>query len=844
MIGKLRKHGFRHWLLLDLAVSFMFGVFAPLEAFFSNESEYWFDLSHLLPVVLAAFALSFLFLSLFSLIVNKTKYRDSLFALGLFLFVFFYVQGNFIPRPYGVLDGAEIDWHGKQFRPLAYASIALALGCMTLWILSIFLERFRKLVVAFGGAICVFLLGIQLATLGTLYIGNEVLGGVSHTLCAVSSEKIFELSRSNNIIMLLLDTFDAKYLNVLLEERDGEVRDVLEDFTFYPDTAGLYPTTRGALPHILTGVVYTNDVPYAEYVRKAYLNNPFCLALAEKNYSAGVYTDPTFVSAEHSVFENVHQFRFEIQNVAAFAKKLFKLVAFNYFPHQLKSRFLVFGSDFLPFRLLRNGIAPYSLEVLDFYEELQKSGISAQVTNSVFRFYHTEGVHPPFSFGKDLVKNSQPVYTRHDVQLGCLALLKAFFGKLRESGVYDVSTIIVLADHGNTLYCQNPLFLVKNRNERHPFQISTVPFSYCDLQNVMLTLLQSQTEITPEFLSKLAERNDRRRFLFYRWGGGWDRRYLPTIEEMRLLGNASLGSAGHMMETGIRYGGENAIRAPHYVLGTTIQFVLETEDEFRPFVVTGVSTPERTHTWTQEREMILQMKIEDVSADLLFELDCSTFNGKQHVIASANGTSIGSETTEGRRMLFFRIPRSCIAKDGSLTLRFALPDAIAAEEVAHNGDVRLLALKLFSMKISNDQNDFHRERGKPLSFAQADGAPALRYCTQGVSHSEQLFTWTEGNKVVMCFPSSGPDWTPTSMTLHYKTFLPDEHVRICCGDIEVANYIAHDEETKTFPVPSASVGATGLVVSIDLPDAVSPRELGNGKDGRRLALRLFSVTLQ
>ena len=50
--------------------------------------------------------------------------------------------------------------------------------------------------------------------------------------------------------------------------------------------------------------------------------------------------------------------------------------------------------------------------------------------------------------------------------------MKKYFDKLRNAGLYDKTDIVILADHGNIGYSQNPIFMVKNANELHEFKIS------------------------------------------------------------------------------------------------------------------------------------------------------------------------------------------------------------------------------------------------------------------------------------------------------------------------------------------------------------------------------------
>ena len=81
----IAKNQLKAWLLLDLAVSFMFCIFAPLEAYFSNESEYWFELSHLLPVVFVAFAAVFCLFALCSATLSRTRFDVVAFVLCAFV---------------------------------------------------------------------------------------------------------------------------------------------------------------------------------------------------------------------------------------------------------------------------------------------------------------------------------------------------------------------------------------------------------------------------------------------------------------------------------------------------------------------------------------------------------------------------------------------------------------------------------------------------------------------------------------------------------------------------------------------------------------------------------------
>ncbi len=833
----------RSWLLLDLAVSFMFCVFAPLEAYFSNESEYWFHLSHLLPVVLGVFASVFFVLALFSAAIWRTRLSRVVYAFLLVLLVFFYIQGNYIPRPYGVLNGAEIDWNADKFRGLGNASVALLVTAVCVWGLAVALRPLRRRIFEIGHGLCLVLCGLQVVTLLTLYLQNNVFEDNSSPTILMTDDKWLDLSPTNNVLIVLLDTFDGTDMNDILEGPEGDfVRDALKDFTYYPDTLGLYPTTKGAVPHILTGKVYTNEIPFSDYLAQAYGEAPLYKEMAKRGYSVCAYSDLRLMNRDVSVFENIYPGVSRIANKPLFAKTLYSLVAFNYLPHQLKRHFVVPDDAFMALRKTLTKSRPYSESMQRFYKGLKDESVNLANIGNVFKFYHVRGVHPPFNFGKDLVPRNDVKFTYQDASLGCVTLLKRFFQKLEEVRVYDASTIIVMADHGHVRYSQNPLFFVKNRAERHDFRISNAQMSFRSFPDLMLNLVRDGIGITEESIAAQSNPGESRYFLSYRWDDSWSRRYLPLIHEMRLDGHAALPRGATFEQTGRHFGGQ--VRNDdfkEYVLGTPLQFGKTERQATRDYLASGFGMASKNYIWTCEKEAVMRFRLDRLVEDLKVEFNCETYNGVQTVILHANDTEICREEFAGRKTLTFAIPRSCIGKNRCLTLKFTLPRAISPDEIKHDGNTRQLALRLFKMRLySSGEEDVYE---KSFSFAGTDGAPARRLCLQGVGRPEREFTWTIGDELKMEFPVNPQRSTPLSVTLQYGTFLPKERVVVSANGHKIANYVAKGEEKRTFVIPPSIFSKDATVtLTFALPDAISPKERGMGGDNRKLALRLYSVT--
>jgi hypothetical protein len=75
-----------------------------------------------------------------------------------------------------------------------------------------------------------------------------------------------------------------------------------------------------------------------------------------------------------------------------------------------------------------------------------------------------------------------------------IKIAEAFINKLKEAGVYDNSSILIMADHGyqdtdDIKDRFNPLLMIKGFGEKHPFAVSEAPISYFDLPEAYNRLL-------------------------------------------------------------------------------------------------------------------------------------------------------------------------------------------------------------------------------------------------------------------------------------------------------------------------------------------------------------------
>lgn len=479
---------------ISLAISFLLTIYAPLELYFTNIDEFPLDLYMLLPSLLVLFVLAtVLELAVFGLcrLLHKKLYH---FAMGAAVvgYLCTFIQGMYMSGNLPPLDGTAIDW--SAYLPQHIVSVVLwvlVAGAVILLARKLTMEKMK---VVFTGC-AAFVSAILLVTLVTVCITNNGLAQKDYILGTKDQE--FTMSSSENLVILVVDAADSKTFHEMMETTDPEFRDILEDFTYYPNTVGAYPFTKLSIPFILTGQWYENQEDFRTFTTAAMDKSPLLTTLRAQDYRMGLYEEEIIYDSENIFdFENVQKIQYQISDPLKLMKEELKLVWFKYAPFPLKGfvtiRMEVFGFLVEP----EDGSDIFHAKNDDFYGDLSESEIET-VTENCFRFIHIEGAHVPFRYDKDvnIIDESQGTYEQN-IQCS-MTIVKEYLQKLKDSGTYDNSAILIMADHGYghnetipIIGRGNPLLAIKGRNEHHSLQISNAPISYEDLQEAYLRLLE------------------------------------------------------------------------------------------------------------------------------------------------------------------------------------------------------------------------------------------------------------------------------------------------------------------------------------------------------------------
>lgn len=498
---------------LSIVTCFMLFLYAPMELLFTNQDEFWFDVYLLVPVMAVIFGIACLGSILVFWLLGKWSERGYRIGLALYFvaFICLYVQGNLLTGSLPLLDGKPIDWslYKTEYMQsyILWIVTAAVVAVLYLKLNHEFFERMIKTV-----SVCMTLMFV--VTLFVLALTNH--GFEKKPGLCVTTRNMFQMSEDTNLVILLLDAVDARNMNEILEA-NPQYKDIFKDFTYFNNMLGVYPATRHSVPYILSGKWYQNETEFREYEAQAYADSPLFATLEREGWKIGLYeTELLSNDGGKGRFENVLPGTRGLSNKLMFIKWQIQLTGFKYAPYCLKPHTFVNLKDFNTTKIPPEGETLFTMSNSDFYNRVLGEEIS--LTNQkCFRFIHINGGHAPFVYNEKVEEIAPEDGSYEDNIKASLTITKEYLNKLKASGVYDNSAIIVMADHGygwgDYFNQQNPIFFVKGVGEKHEFRISDAPVSYTDLQQAYERLMDG---IGSEQIFDWKSGDQReRRYIFY-----------------------------------------------------------------------------------------------------------------------------------------------------------------------------------------------------------------------------------------------------------------------------------------------------------------------------------------
>ncbi|SAI87017.1 hypothetical protein MBBA_0129 [Methanoculleus bourgensis] len=542
-------------------LSFTLLFFGPSYMYYGNILEIPYYYSDMVWIFVAYSLVAAAVISAILLILKGTSHQRAValvFALGLL----FWIQGHILVWDYGVLDGREIIWNDYLLNGIIDSAVWIAVLGVALFKAPSFYKH-----IALASVLLLVVQGGGLAA--EIYQAPDEPEWKSYAI-GYDDETMFEFSKEQNVIILVLDGFQSDVFQEIIEE-DKEYREMFDGFTYYRNAVGGYPSTYASVTYILTGEHYDNSIPVQDFIKSAFLNNSIPRTLKENGYrvdlyphgGSEVYLGDEIVSNTGSLwYQNLSEVERVTDNHKG-AMELQRLTLFRYVPHILKSYF-----HLVPFVELGEGNDVHRDIV--FYRSMPslKAALSEE---RAFKYYHLYGVHLPYRLNAQLQDEKLP-QNRSGCKESSKAALKIageLIEQLKKHGLYDNSMIFIMGDHGtswggiglntgslgkdafktspvneDTVASGIPLILMKPFNSRGSLSISDAPATLGDIPQTIVTELHLPNKFSGVSLLSLNESDERDRKFFYYTSEAFHqnteywRGYLPEMCEYSIKGHS------------------------------------------------------------------------------------------------------------------------------------------------------------------------------------------------------------------------------------------------------------------------------------------------------------------
>lgn len=482
--------------------------FVPFSLYLLNKEAFFTSLPVVAGTLLAFSFFSFLLLSP-PLLITKGMARVVALSILVFLTMAAWTQANLLNWDYGLLDGSALRWQLLERR--TYIDIT---AWIILFVLVLYLGIIKK---ASFRIILLILLFMQGGSI--LHSWMTLQRNTSETDArnlTISNSDRFTFSNKKNIILIVLDAYESDIFNEYIE-KNPDFKERLPGFVYYPNNVSEHFYTLRSIATLLTGnylesSAYANGKAQKEH-RNELLRNSSILALLKKSgYHTGLYPFYARNNYPPEIFGKITDNYVRsslLMNEGT--SELFSLMAVSLFriaPHPFKkmihNRFLLTPS--------------YDQDRDEFSHDVQ-SLLKVELSQPSFKYYHLQGLHGPHIInGERLDADSRE--SAMNIAGLVNEMLANFVTRLQAMGVYDITDIFVVGDHGlyndseSVVYgeftppdtalpsldpfvkkCRAiPLFLHKPAGNMEPLQISKTPVCLVDVLPSVLNTANVEAE--------------------------------------------------------------------------------------------------------------------------------------------------------------------------------------------------------------------------------------------------------------------------------------------------------------------------------------------------------------
>lgn len=495
------------------------GIYLPSELYINNSNEFMIGYGVYLTALLTGSVIlaALLMVGAAVLLPQKLHKLFLLFMSG--ISIMSYVQGMFLNGKLQSLTGEEQTW-----------TMGTQAANLLLWIIMIgiiMIGGYYKVGIGKGcKAACVYIMLIQMISLGWLLITEDI--GDTAKRPVLTTEGSLTLAKEDNILVFVLDRFDSSDFDNIV--KDTEFVQPLSDFTYYRNATSQYAYTQEAIPYILERTEYRHDAASNDMTPYKDMKGDALIRMHQQGYNIGIYTLADYAWNLRDIVVNYKEDAAYKCDYVNTIKTMFTSSMYRTVPFAVKAQYRYTSTDIYEIAGI-DGVWNY-LNDLPFYQSLLKDGLHVnEECKSAFRFYHMDGVHPPYYLSEDLHYDRTGEFVNYTSQAkGCLKIVYEYLAQLKALGKYEDATIIITADHGiqakydeqtnQVTRGSSPIILVKEAQERHEeIAVSDAPVTQTELMPTILKAAgMDWTEYGRTFCEVDEEENRERKYKYYYYG--------------------------------------------------------------------------------------------------------------------------------------------------------------------------------------------------------------------------------------------------------------------------------------------------------------------------------------
>lgn len=478
--------------LSSFSMIFIYLFATPFLIILENKSEFMFSVTEGMKGITILAVVLVIVLTLF-VSVFRGKFYNLLICSILVAAFLGLLEGTFLSNNGISYTGYDIYWRDYIVRVIIDVAIVFLLCFITFLI--VYLFGFKKKYIVSVSLILVFLQLVGLVSVGISSISSK--DDDKYVLTAKDIDNYYE----KNCLVFVIDELDYKFFKNMYVSNPDFFSD-LEGFTCYTNATSRYNYTCPAVNYSLTG--YSDGafiIPNKEYIKNAWNSTDILDNINNKCGNIDFYATSTTYFTDNELEKYIGNY--SDKNCKLKQKQVIKSLTNLSFtrtlPFLLKPFFYETEgmSDDI---YAENKVLGSSLAVDKSFTESSNKEISVSQGEGL-KWFHFSGKHSPCCLKTDgsISKNST---LSQDNVYGTFENIYKVIRQLKEKNIYDNSTIIIMADHGdrtsddtNPEIANQPLqdavnitLLYKPENQKGEMTFSDLPVSH---DNIPATLCKS-----------------------------------------------------------------------------------------------------------------------------------------------------------------------------------------------------------------------------------------------------------------------------------------------------------------------------------------------------------------